>query len=234
MNESEIRVLLCDDHSLFRVGLLSILKDEPGIYIVGEAENGEDMLSQYNKLKPSIVISDISMPILTGTDAVKKLKKAYPDAKVLFLSMFYDDVYVYITKKAGGNGLLNKNITKGELVFAVKSICNGKDYFGPLYDELKVKEVMAKYNHDSIHPIINKNDQFSEIEETILLYLAKGCTSQEMADKMDVSKRTIDYHRSELMGKLDISTVAGLIIYAANYHGGRKKFREIFSCASSS
>lgn len=222
MEENSIRILLCDDHALFRSGILSLLKDEPGIYVVGEAENGEDMLNKYDLLKPDILIIDISMPVLNGTDAVKKLKLSYPRAKVLFLSMLFDDQYVYYTLKAGGNGLLDKTISKGELVYAIRTVYRGKNYFGPLYDEAKLKEVMDKYNFDKRRLSVYPNDELTKTEEKILIMIGMAMSSAEIADNMNISKRTVDFHRSVMMKKLEMKNGAELIQYAVNYNGGRK------------
>lgn len=220
--ENNIRILLCDDHALFRSGILSLLKEEQDIYIVGEAENGEDMLNKYEMIKPDVLLIDISMPVLNGTEAVKKLKKTYPQAKVLFLSMLFDDQYVYFSLKAGGNGLVDKNITKGELIYAIRTVYHGKNYFGPQYDDAKIKEVMAKYEFQNLQLKINPGNELTKTEEKVLLFIGGGFTSAEIAEKMNISKRTVDSHRSSLMKKLKLSSLPALIKYAVNYSGGRK------------
>jgi len=222
MEEHSIRILLCDDHALFRSGILSLLKDEQGMYVVGEAENGEDMLNKFDLLKPDILIIDISMPVLTGTEAVKILKKSYPRARVLFLSMLFDDQYVYFSLKAGGNGLVDKTISKGELIYAIRTVYSGKNYFGPLYDEAKLKEVMTKYEFKRNSLNITPQDGLTKTEERIVLFIGEGLTSAEIAEKMFISKRTVDFHRSAVMKKRKLKSLPELIIYSVNYLGGRK------------
>jgi len=222
MQENDIRVLLCDDHTLFRSGVLSLLKDEPDIYVVGEAENGKDMLGKFDLLKPDILLIDISMPVLSGTDAVKILKKTYPRAKVLFLSMFFDEQYVYHTLKAGGSGLVEKTISKGELIYAIRTVFRGKNYFGPLYDEVKLKEIVAKYQFQKLHIKINPQDELTKTEEKIVLFVGEGLTSADIAEKMNISKRTVDFHRSVIMHKLNLPSLPAFIKYSVNYSGGRK------------
>ncbi len=222
MEENNIRILLCDDHALFRSGISSLLKDEPDIYVVGEAENGEEMLIKYDMLKPDVLLIDISMPVLSGTDAVKILKKSYPRAKVLFLSMFFDDQYVYYTLKVGGNGLIEKNIVKGELIYAIRSVYNGKNYFGPLYDGDKLKEIITRYDFSNLHINVEPDDELTKTEVKIVLYVGQGLSSTEIAEKMKISKRTVDFHRSNAMKKLGLKTLSEFIIYSSKYTGGRK------------
>ncbi|MDR3665996.1 MAG: response regulator transcription factor [Ignavibacteriaceae bacterium] len=111
----DIRIIICDDHTLFRNGLASLLRDQPGIYVISEAIDGYDLIKKYEKLKPDVILADISMPELSGTDAVKKLKLDYPDIKVLFLTMLTGEQHIYFALKVGGLGLVNKSIEIGEL-----------------------------------------------------------------------------------------------------------------------
>jgi DNA-binding NarL/FixJ family response regulator len=119
---NKIRILICDDHALIRAGLISTLSNQPGIFIVGEAENGTEMITQYEKLKPDLVISDIEMPDMTGIQALKQLKSKYPLIKALFVSVYGGDGYIYSILKAGGLGLIDKSPAKGELLYAVNEV----------------------------------------------------------------------------------------------------------------
>ena len=222
MQENSIRILLCDDHTLFRTGIMRLLNDESDMYVVGEAENGEDMLNKYDRLKPDILLIDISMPVLNGTEAVKKLRKTYPRAKVLFLSMYFDDQYVYYTLKAGGNGLVEKTVSMGELNYAIRTVYRGKNYFGPLYDEAKLKEVKTKYELTNLRLNNDPQEEFTKIEDKIILFIGGGYTSEEIAEKMFISKRTVDHHRSAIMHKLKITSLPAFIIYSVKYLGSRK------------
>src|ERR1035437_7718696 len=150
-----IRVLLCDDHTLFRTGIVSILRDEPGIYVVGEAADGYDLIKKYEDLCPDVVIVDISMPGLSGTDAVKELKLKHPNLRVLFLTMLTGEQYIYYAIKVGGLGLVNKTIEKGELVFAINEVYHERNYFGPLYNEEKIKAILKKYENLPIRMDMN-------------------------------------------------------------------------------
>jgi DNA-binding NarL/FixJ family response regulator len=118
----DIRILLCDDHSLLRKGIKSLFDESVGYFVVGEASNGKEMILKYNELLPDMIIADISMPELTGPDALKQLRIRYPEIKVLFISMYLGEQYIYLVLQAGGKGLIGKNLEKGELLFAVNQI----------------------------------------------------------------------------------------------------------------
>ena len=180
------------------------------------------MLIKYDLLKPDLLLIDILMPVLNGTEAVIKLKKTYPNAKVLFLSMLVGDEYVYQTIKAGGNGLVNKSLSKGELIYAIRTIHKGNNYFGPLYDELKIKEVVAKYDFTYHQMNLINHAELTKTENKIVMLVAAGYTSTEIAVEMAISKRTVDHHRSIIMHKLGLSTLPAFIKYAISYSEGQE------------
>jgi len=214
---NNIRILICDDHALLRSGIIGLLENEPGIFIIGEAEDGNDLIAKYELLKPDLVIADISMPRLSGTDAVKELKLKYPDIKVLFLSMLQGDLYIYYAAKVGGLGLVGKNIAKGELLFAINEVNNGRYYFGPLYDEEKIKEVLKKYDNEPVGIKFNFYIKLTETEEKILEYISDGLTSSEIAGKLSLSKRTIDDYRVNIMQKCEVKNHMSMVKFAVLY-----------------
>ena len=212
-----IRILICDDHALTRDGIKSTLSNAPGIFIVGEAENGAEMITQYEKLKPDLVISDIEMPQLTGIDALKQLKSKYPDIKVLFVSVYGPDQYLYPIVKAGGLGLLDKSPARGELLYAINEAMEGRQYFGPQYNNEQVAAIIDQYD---AAPVTYKPDPSkipTDIEDKILLLIGDGLTSQEIADKLSRSRRTIDTHRQDIMRKFELANLNKLIAFAARY-----------------
>ncbi|HKI78651.1 MAG TPA: response regulator transcription factor [Ignavibacteriaceae bacterium] len=217
-NEKNIRILLGDDHSLLREGITSILQNEKDLFIVGEAENGVELVDKYFKLKPDIVITDITMPKMSGTDASKKIKRKEPEAKILFLSMHEGEEYIYYTYKAGGSGLVNKNIIKGELIFAIRKVLNGEFYFGPDIDSNILGKIIESYSSDYNYLKNKYNLDISEREVDVLHLIGDGLSSTEIADKLGVGKRTIDTHRINLMQKLNLKNLPALIRFAVNFN----------------
>jgi two-component system response regulator NreC len=212
-----IRVLLCDDHTLFRTGIVSVLKDEPNIFVVGEASDGNELIEKYEKLRPDVVIVDISMPGKSGIDTVKELKSKYPHIQVLFLTMLTGEQYIYYALKNGALGLVNKTIEKGELVFAINEVNRGRKYFGPLYDEEKIKAILKKYENLPNLIDLNIEKDLTEIEDKILVLISDGFPSAEIAEELHLSKKSIDSYRTKFMKKYDLPNASSLIRFALKY-----------------
>ena len=212
-----IRVLLADDHTLFRNGIISLLENERDIFIVGEVDNGKDLAAKYFEIMPDLVLLDISMPGKSGLEAAKEIKQNDYKAKLLFLSMHEEDEYIYHCLKAGGMGLINKNITKGELILAIKRVSEGSNYFRNNLSEEQIKRIYNKYDRSvSKRPIFLK-DSLTSREENVLKLIGQGLTSNEIAQQLNISKRTVDSFRSNIMQKLNIKNLPELIKYAINY-----------------
>ena len=155
-----MRILICDDHALIRSGITKYFINEPGYYLVGEADNGFDLIKKYELLKPDLIITDISMPGLSGTDAVKELKSKHPDIKVLFISILKGEPYIYLTLKVGGLGLIPKDILKGELLHAINEVYHGRYYFGPRYNEDDIKRILKEYKNEPVPIYDRPTDSF--------------------------------------------------------------------------
>ena len=220
--KKNIRILVCDDHAIVRSGIVKLLENESWIYLVGEAENGEDLIRKFEICRPDVILVDISMPILSGIDAVKRIKKDYPDVKVLFLSILFDDQYVYSAIKVGALGLVSKSISNGELLYALREVSLGKKYFGPLYDDKKIKEITAKYDGSTNISLDNASAKLSIREEYVLKYISQGLMSEDIADKMNLGKRTVDKIRTEIMQKFDLKSLPALISFAVRYTENKK------------
>ena len=223
MNDNKIQILIADDHELFRKGIISLLIGEENIQIVGEANNGKDLIYKFLKLKPNLIISDISMPELSGLEAVSTLLESNPDLKVIFLSMYAGEDYIYHCIKAGGLGLINKDIPKAELIKAIDTVYNGKKYFGKDYTEEKLRKLIRDYDKqlDEIKTV--QEVEFTDQEEAIILLIAEGYTSIDIADELYISKRTVDTHRSNLLHKLQLKSGPQLLKYALNFAEEHKK-----------
>ena len=215
-----IRILLADDHTLFRTGIMSLLEGEKDIYVVGEVENGNELLEKYFEIKPDLVLADISMPGKSGLEAAKEIKQKDAEAKFLFLSMHEEDEYIYHCLKAGGKGLINKNITKGELILAIKKVSEGSNYFKNNLSEEQIKYIYNKYNRSSYKRPEIAQDSLTAREENVLKLIGQGLTSNEIAKKLGISRRTVDTYRSNIMQKLNIRNLPELIKYAFRYING--------------
>lgn len=212
-----IRVLLADDHTLFRNGIISLLEGEKDIYVVGEVENGKDLPDKYFEIMPDLVLLDISMPGKSGLEAAREIKQKDHKAKLLFLSMHEEDEYIYHCLKAGAMGLINKNITKGELVLAIKKVSEGLSYFRNNLSEEQIKLIYNKYDRSLYKRPTFTKDSLTSREKNVIKLIGKGLTSNEIAQQLNISKRTVDSFRSSIMQKLNIKNLPELIKYAIGY-----------------
>lgn len=218
MNSESIKILVADDHKLFRRGIIKMLSEYPEISIIGEAENGEELIMKYFQLNPDISLVDISMPVLSGIEAAKKILDTDESAKILFLSMYDNEEFVYSCLVTGGYGLVNKNIMEDELISAIKKIHTGQRYFGKEFNYEKLNFLINKL--ESVHKkeTTEKKSILSRRELEILQYISEGFTSQEIADKLDIGLRTVDTHRTHLIQKLHLNSLSDLIRYAIEYN----------------
>ena len=205
MKNQVIKILVADDHTLFRQGVIRLLEDHKGYSVVAEAENGTELIEKYFNYYPDIMLADIAMPELTGIEAVQQILKNAPDAKALFLSMYDAGEYVYKVIKTGGMGLVNKNILEDELFLAIEKVMKGDKYFGVKWTDEDLKQLMNDYEKKTYEKS-NFNSELNFREEQILQMLIEGATSKDIADKLQLSKKTIDYYRSNLLRKFDIKT----------------------------
>lgn len=218
-----ITLLIADDHELFRKGIISLLLEEEMLIIIGEANDGKDLIYKYGKLKPDLVITDISMPELSGIEAVRTLSEKDPNIKAIFLSMYGGEDYMYHCIKSGGSGLIHKNVSKKELIHAIDLVYNGQKYFGEEYSYEQIEKLIGDYESHSNIPVFEVLENLSNKEEEVLLLIAEGLTSIEIAEKMFISTRTVDTHRLHLMSKLKLKSVPQLIKYAISYSTLYKK-----------
>ncbi|MGD1006606.1 MAG: response regulator transcription factor [Ignavibacteriaceae bacterium] len=209
----KIRVLIVDDHFLVRTGITSLLRDVPDIEIVGEAENGKIAVEQCKKIVPEVVLMDISMPDMSGIEATKSIKAENPSINILILTMHESEEYFYNTLKQGASGILNKNVGKDELINAIKSVSTGKRYIGNSISELMIDTLMQKFEEE----FLSKQKEkviLTKREKDILYYIANGFSNQDIAEKLKISVRTVETHKSNLMQKLNLKSSAALSLYA--------------------
>ncbi|MBN1952449.1 MAG: response regulator transcription factor [Bacteroidales bacterium] len=203
----ELIVFLVDDHNLFREGLKQLLSRDAGIKSIYEASNGREFLDQLPGVQADIVLMDIEMPVLDGIRATREALEDFPDLKVLALSMYTDENYYSSMIEAGARGFLLKNSSFDQVKRAINDIAEGRSYFSPeIMDEL-IRNINRK-------KILKKETDLTDREIEILFHICTGLSNQEIADRLFLSKRTVDKHRENLLLKTGSKNTASLVIYA--------------------
>ena len=201
-----IRILLADDHAVVRQGFKMILGAQPDMEIVGEAGNGREAVELADRLKPEVVVMDVSMPELNGIEATRRLAESAPHVRVLALSMHKDSVYVREILRAGARGYLLKDSVAGDLVSAVRAIAAGEGYISPQVSNA----VLDDYRRHVTNPI----DLLTSREREVLQMLAEGKTNKEIAGVPNLSVYTVDAHRGRIMEKLNLHSINELVRFA--------------------
>ena len=205
-----IRVLIADDHTILRHGLVSLLSKDDDIQVVAEAADGLEAVSKALELKPTVIVIDISMPGLNGMEAVKRLNGQLPDTKVLVLTMHEEQEYVIHMVRAGASGYLLKDSASDELIDAVKALAAGKTY----YSQYAASVLASQYNK----PAENWQDPYKNLtnrEREVFHLIIEGKTTKEIARSLDISVKTAENHRGKVLDKLSVANAAELVRYAA-------------------
>jgi len=205
-----IRVLLADDHELFRAGIRSLAQTFVGVEIVAEASNGREALRLCQTHYPDAALMDIMMPELNGLDATARLAAISPNTRTIILSMNASEEYVLQALQCGAAGYLLKNISTSELEQAIRAVARGEMYLSPSIS----KHVIAAYLQRAGGENGSSFDGLSPREREILQLVAEGNTTKEIARKLNVAAKTVEMHRLQLMTALDIHDIAGLVRYA--------------------
>lgn len=204
-----IKILIADDHQLFREGLVTLLSDDPNMEVIGQAEDGKQAVEQAKKLNPDVLIMDIGMPIINGIEATGILKKELPDLKVIGLTMHAEKNFIKGLLEAGAYGYLFKNCAYDELILAINTVNNGNKYLSNEITDVLIHEYIGKQNDAEVmDPIL------SDREQEVLKLMAEGKTSNEIAELLFVSVKTIGTHKQHIYEKLDLNSTADLVKYA--------------------
>jgi len=213
MND-RITVLIADDHTILRRGLVSLLSLNPGIKVIGEAEDGAGAVELALRLRPDVVLMDLSMPVLNGLEATARLKKEAPGMKVLILSAHDNDEYVSQVIRSGANGYVLKNTSPEELNTAIRTVSAGHRFFSPSlsgrFGDPGLSGALA--GDDGRDPL--RGNALTSREREILQLVAEGETHQHIADRLFISVRTVDTHTNNIMKKLNLHDTASLVTYA--------------------
>jgi len=205
-----IRVLLADDHRIIREGIQTLLSREPDIDVVGEANDGREMIQMNEALQPDVLVMDITMPNLNGIDATRQIISKYPDARIIALSMHSDQRFVVEMLQAGASAYLLKDCVYDDLVKAIHLVCEGKTYLSPEIASILVDDYRAQGQKNPAA----KSMTLTPREREVLQLFAEGHSTREIAEKLFLSVKTIEAHRAQIMRKLNTHSVAELTKYA--------------------
>lgn len=204
-----VKIIIADDHQLFREGLVNLLSNTPDIEIIAQAEDGKDALHKARKLSPDIILMDIAMPVMTGVRATELLSKELPDIKVIALSMHSDKEYIKGILEAGASGYLFKNCTYNQLIEAINTVSAGKKYLSDKITEVLIEDYIGK-EAETDTELAN----LSKREQEVLKLLAEGKSVREISELLFLSVKTVGTHKQNIFDKLKLKSTADLVKYA--------------------
>lgn len=201
--------MIADDHVIFRKGLKKILEDVGTLSIIGEAGNGVELLALASRLKPDVILVDVSMPVMDGVMAVKELCRRHLSRRIIALSVFSHETHIMEMLEAGAIGYLTKSVGKKEILQAIESVYDNRPYFCPESSK-QVTELIEKYQSGYRNHLVI----FTEREKDIIHLICEGSTSKDVARSLYISQRTVEGHRTRIMQKMRVKSIAGLVAYA--------------------
>lgn len=206
-----IQLLMADDHEIFRDGFKLMLTKYPDIVLVGEAENGKELLELTQKLQPDVIITDIKMPVMDGIEAAKKISELFPDIGIIGLSMFDEDDLIVDMLEAGAKGYLIKNAGKEQITEAIRTVYNNDPYYCKTTSH-KLTNMIARSRFNPYKKAAKV--EFSEREIEIIDLICNELTNKEISDKLFISIRTVEGHRLKILEKMNVKNTVGLVVYA--------------------
>ena len=222
--QNAIKVIVADDHELFRDGLKVMLKKQPIVRVLGEAANGKELVRLVRELQPDVVLTDIKMPVMDGIEAAKVLTREFPDLGLIALSMFDEENLIVDMLEAGAKGYLLKNAHKEEILEAIKTVNEQEEYYCAA-TSAKLARLIAKSNFDPAKRV--KKAEFTERELEIVRLICQELSNKEIAERLHLSVRTVEGYRDKIQDKMNVRNAAGIVIYAIrngiyNIHDVRK------------
>jgi DNA-binding NarL/FixJ family response regulator len=209
-----IRTLLAEDHTLVRSGIRALLEGSKEVTVIGEADQGRQAVVLAQQLRPELVLMDIGMPELNGIEAARQIRAVLPEARVLMLSMYDDQQYVFESLKAGASGYVLKAAAFQELLTAIAAVMGGRNYISPALSDTVMTDYVRRAKGDQKDTEL---DKLSAREREVLQLIAEGKSSAEVAELLHISVRTVDTHRHNIMSKLEIHSIAGLTKFAIRH-----------------
>lgn len=208
---SKLRLLLGDDHTLLRHGLMKILEARSDWEVVAEVGDGREAIRQAVALRPDVAIIDIGMPLLNGIDATQQIVKRAPETRVLVLSMHSEEAYVTRALQAGATGYLLKDSAGKDLLNGIESVAKGQAFFSPAIARLMLDDYVRRVGGTEV---ADRYETLTAREREIFQMIAEARTNKEVAELLDISPATVETHRARILQKLDIHNTAELVLYA--------------------
>lgn len=208
---SKAKVLLVDDHIVVRQGIKALLTDEPDMEVVGEANNGREAMDSLERLEPDVVLMDISMPGLNGIEATRQIKQRFPEVKVVILSMHANEEYVFQVLQAGAAGYVLKQSDSLEVLTAIRAAISGGSFLSPPISRTVIDDYVRRAE---VRGRGDAQELLTSREREVLQLLAEGLPNRKIAEELNISVKTVESHRSNMMNKLEVSSKTELIKYA--------------------
>lgn len=209
MNTKLLRIVLVDNHTLVRAGIRALLADVPTVKVVAEAADGREGLAMIEQHRPDVVLMDIAMPGMSGLEATAQAVQAFPATRIIILSMHASEEYVLRALRVGAVGYLLKDSGLNELELALQAVARGETYLSPAVSKHVVADYLRRVGEDS-----NPLEQLTPRQREILQLIAEGLTTKDIARRLELSIKTVETHRQQLMNRLDIHDVTGLVRFA--------------------
>jgi len=206
----KIKVLVADDHTILRQGIKSLLANEEEIEVIGEAKNGREALTIIEETLPDVILMDIAMPGLNGLEATRRIKKRFPRMKVLVLTMYTNEEYIFQILNAGANGYLVKETAFQDLISAIKAVYKNEAFMSPSISKKVINSYIKRAQNDEQETC----EILTTREREILQLIAEGNSSKKIAELLFISPKTVETHRTHIMDKLNIHNRTGLVKYA--------------------
>jgi DNA-binding NarL/FixJ family response regulator len=208
---ADIRLLIADDHEIFRDGFKVMLTKYPDIILIGEAENGRELVELTEQLKPDVIVTDIKMPVMDGIEATKRIAATNPDIGIIGLSMYDEDELIIDMLEAGAKGYLIKNAGKEQITEAIKTVYNQDPYYCKTTSH-KLATMIAQSRFNPYK--ITAKPEFSEKETEIINLICEGLANKEISEKLRIGVRTVEWHRLKILEKMNVKNTVGLVVYA--------------------
>ncbi|MCU1274441.1 MAG: two component transcriptional regulator, LuxR family [Bryobacterales bacterium] len=206
-----IRILLADDHTVVRKGLILLLESHPGFKVIAEASNGREAVALAEAHTPDVVVLDVAMPTLNGIEAARQISSKLPQTAIVFLSMHSDEGYLLKALKSGAKAYLLKDSAEYDLINAIKAVSEGKAFFSPAISKMLVEDYMRQMREREVE---DSYELLTTREREILQLFAEGKAPKEVASMLNLSLYTVETHRSNIFQKLNLHSGAELILYA--------------------